>query len=391
MGKALTEIAEEIRDINKKVLLIYAFNGVGKTRLSCEFKQLISPKGKGTMDGDDTEHPLKILYYNAFTEDLFYWDNDLDNDLDRKLLIRPNAFTDWVLRDEGKEIEISKHFSRYTNSKISPDFSSDFLEVTFSSPGSGTTQLDRIKISKSEESNFIWCVFYSMLESVIEELNTTPENRSTDKFDHLEYIFIDDPVTSLDENHLIELAVDLSQLIKSSQSNLRFILTTHNPLFYNVLSNEFAIKDSEHEYSPKKCERYKMDKIGTDLYEIQKLNNEIVFANHLFLLSILKKAVDSDSIEKYHFYLLRNILEKTSVFLGHMNWGDLLEPGLRQYQARLINISSHSKLSSLESLYVTGEDKTRLKELVDFLVAKYNFQLTPIVEQDTAPQEQSNG
>lgn len=38
MGQSLTEIAQSLRDTNKKVQLIYAFNGVGKTRLSQAFK-----------------------------------------------------------------------------------------------------------------------------------------------------------------------------------------------------------------------------------------------------------------------------------------------------------------------------------------------------------------
>ena len=33
MGKSLAEIAQELRESDKKVQLIYAFNGVGKTRL----------------------------------------------------------------------------------------------------------------------------------------------------------------------------------------------------------------------------------------------------------------------------------------------------------------------------------------------------------------------
>ena len=41
MGQSLTEIAQTLRDTDKKVQLIYAFNGVGKTRLSREFKELI--------------------------------------------------------------------------------------------------------------------------------------------------------------------------------------------------------------------------------------------------------------------------------------------------------------------------------------------------------------
>ena len=44
MGKSLTEIAQQLRASDKKIQLIYAFNGTGKTRLSREFKQLIAPK-----------------------------------------------------------------------------------------------------------------------------------------------------------------------------------------------------------------------------------------------------------------------------------------------------------------------------------------------------------
>ena len=83
MGQSLTEIAENLRDANKKVQLIYAFNGTGKTRLSREFKELIAPN-----DPDlEEDSNAKILYYNAFTEDLFYWDN-LTDDSDIKLKIQ---------------------------------------------------------------------------------------------------------------------------------------------------------------------------------------------------------------------------------------------------------------------------------------------------------------
>ena len=77
MGKTLTEIAQQLKDANKKVQLIYAFNGSGKTRLSREFKQLIAPKNDNGEEAEQAElSRTKILYYNAFTEDLFYWDND---------------------------------------------------------------------------------------------------------------------------------------------------------------------------------------------------------------------------------------------------------------------------------------------------------------------------
>ena len=110
MGQSLTEIAQALRDTDKKVQLIYAFNGTGKTRLSREFKELIAPKDDEEDDAEDSG--IKILYYNAFTEDLFYWDNDLDADSNRKLKIQPNGFTDWVLRDQGQEFNIATHLQQ---------------------------------------------------------------------------------------------------------------------------------------------------------------------------------------------------------------------------------------------------------------------------------------
>ena len=44
MTKSLDKIAKQLRDYGKKVNLIYAFNGSGKTRLSKAFKNLIAPK-----------------------------------------------------------------------------------------------------------------------------------------------------------------------------------------------------------------------------------------------------------------------------------------------------------------------------------------------------------
>lgn len=241
MGQSLTQIAQQLKAADKKIQLIYAFNGSGKTRLSREFKQLIAPKTDGDEETENTALArTKILYYNAFTEDLFYWDNDLARDTEPKLKIQPNSFTPWVLQDQGQDQNIITHFQRYTDEKLTPRFSLDFSEVTFSFERGNAEQTANIKISKGEESNFIWSIFYSLLVQVIDVLNVAePSERETDQFNQLEYVFVDDPVSSLDENHLIQLAVDLAQLIRASRSDLKFIITTHNPLFYNVLHNEF--------------------------------------------------------------------------------------------------------------------------------------------------------
>ena len=78
MNKTLTEIVRQLNDADKKVQLIYGFNGMGKTRLSREFKDFIAPKNEE--DGEAETAQPKVIYYNAFTEDLFYWDNDLEGD-----------------------------------------------------------------------------------------------------------------------------------------------------------------------------------------------------------------------------------------------------------------------------------------------------------------------
>ncbi|WP_395946718.1 hypothetical protein [Caedibacter taeniospiralis] len=199
----LKEIARQLQAANKKVQLIYAFNGSGKTRPSREFKQLIAPKNNNGEDSDEAELSRnKILYYNAFTEDLFYWDNDLASDAEPKLKIQPNTFTEWVLKDQGQDRNIITNFQRYANQKPTPHFSEDFTEVTFSLERGDDERSGNLKISKGEESNFICSVFYALLDQVITMLNVAdPGERESNQFDQLEYMFIDDPVSSLDENH----------------------------------------------------------------------------------------------------------------------------------------------------------------------------------------------
>lgn len=123
MDEPLKPIAEQLRDANKKAQLIYAFNGVGKTRLSRTFKKLVAPKDKDDGEYEPLELPRsKILYYNAFTEDLFYWDNDLKFDADPRMRIQPNSFTDWILRDQGQDFNIISKFQYYTNNHLTPHF-----------------------------------------------------------------------------------------------------------------------------------------------------------------------------------------------------------------------------------------------------------------------------
>ena len=382
MGQSLIEISQTLKNSDKKVQLIYAFNGMGKTRLSREFKELIAPKNVEVQEGNE-ESKIKVLYYNAFTEDLFYWDNDLDNDVDRKLKIQPNGYTYWILQEQGQEPNITTHFQRYTNDKLTPRFNEQhtitdsnnnevtipaYSEVRFSFERGDDSGSDYVKISKGEESCFIWSVFYSLLEQTINVLNVAEEGeRETDQFNDLEYVFIDDPVSSLDDNHLIELAVNISELIKSSKfeiSNLKFIITTHNPLFYNVLYNELGIKEGNI-----------LSKYEDGTFELipKKGDSNKNFSYHLFLKQTIQEAIDSNTIQKYHFTLLRNLYEKTASFLGYPRWSELLPDDKQTYFNRVIQFTSHSTLSNEVVADPTEPEKQTVKFLLDYLTTNYNY------------------
>jgi hypothetical protein len=92
----------------KKYILLFAFNGTGKTRLSMAFKEL----GK---QGDGEEETRDTLYFNAFTEDLFYWDNDLKNDAKRVLLLNHDSHFFDGFQELEMENSIGLLQARYAN------------------------------------------------------------------------------------------------------------------------------------------------------------------------------------------------------------------------------------------------------------------------------------
>ena len=395
MGKTLTEIAQQLKDANKKVQLIYAFNGSGKTRLSREFKQLIAPKtddngGDATDQSELSRH--KILYYNALTEDLFYWDNDLALDTEPRLKIQPNSFTDWVLKDQGQDRNIITIFQRYASDKLTPRFNEErrddstgeviakaFSEITFSLERGDDERTENLKISKGEESSFIWSIFYTLLEQVIGVLNVPePSDRETTEFDRLQYVFIDDPVSSLDDNHLIELAVNLAGLIKSSASrSLKFVIATHSPLFYNVLHNELGLSADG-----KKDGCYLLERLedGTFHLNVKFGDSNRSFSYHLHLRKALEQAIAANQVERYHFTLLRNLYEKTASFLGYQRWSELLPDDRQTYFNRVIQYTSHSTLSTESVSQPSPPERQTVKFLFDHLISTYGY-----LQQQDAP------
>lgn len=112
---SIKKLVDRLRDDLKTqdFILIYAFNGTGKTRLSMEFKEKGKQGGEGKRD---------TLYFNSFTEDLFNWDNDLKNDKERVLKLNSDSKFFSGFKELAIEERIEAHLDRYT------DFSFDIGE-----------------------------------------------------------------------------------------------------------------------------------------------------------------------------------------------------------------------------------------------------------------------
>ena len=103
----------------KKFILLYAHNGTGKTRLSMAFKDI--GKQGGVPD---------TLYFNAFTEDLFSWDNDLEEDKERVLKLNSRSSFFSGLKELELENRIRPFLNRYTDFDFNIDYEQS--EVRFS-------------------------------------------------------------------------------------------------------------------------------------------------------------------------------------------------------------------------------------------------------------------
>lgn len=347
----------------KKILALYAFNATGKTRLT----SLLGNESGWFEEGDEIEggedSRVKVLYYSAFLEDMFAWDNfncvlDFDQD----------SFIMQLVKDEGLERRIVDTFNDITNSKIEPSFNWGESSVSFTLATGDDASVENIKISRGEESVFIWSVFHTVLTAAIEALSDKAEDRTTSIFDALRYVVIDDPVSSIDDTKIVAMAVKLVETIKSvSGGTLKFFITTHHALFFNILANSFK-RDSNCNF--KSYCLYKEDNCPFNLLE-QK--DDSPFSYHLSIRKMIQNAIDNDSIEKYHFNLFRALLEKTANFLGHPNWADCMSGSRKPEFIKLLHLYSHGKLVEIEHKMLPVNDKALFKETFDTFTADYKW------------------
>lgn len=118
------------------------------------------------------------------------------------------------------------------------DFRIDTQEwaVRFSRTVNGEV-IDNIKVSRGEENLFVWCFFLAVMRLAMD-----PE---IEAYRWVKYVYIDDPISSLDEHNAISVGNHLAQLLNKADNPLKVVISSHHPLFFNVMYNELDARKSK--------------------------------------------------------------------------------------------------------------------------------------------------
>lgn len=360
---SIKEIAEYFKKLldEKKYIVLFAYNGTGKTRLSGEFKSL------GQQLNEETgEKTADTLYYNAFTEDLFYWDNDLDNDTERVLKFNKSSRFFNGLKDLDMDNMIRPLLQRYADFDFSINY--DDASINFYREES-TQRIDNIKVSRGEENIFIWCFFLAIVQLVIDK---------AEAYEWVKYIYVDDPISSLDDNNVIAVASHLAALMKGE--GVKVIVSSHHTLFFNVLCNEIS-----------RAEQLFLQKSKDNATYILKDTTKTPFFHHVALLKELKKASDTGILYTYHFNILRNILEKTASFHGYAHFSSCIRKGDAENEpvyTRIVNLLSYGNYSLFDPKEMVEENKEYFRNILNNFLEDYNFNQRIFEETQNQEEEQ---
>jgi wobble nucleotide-excising tRNase len=344
-----------------KYVLLYAYNGTGKTRLSSTFKNL----GKTvTEDAEITRRDT--FYFNAFTEDLFNWDNDLKNDRERVLKINKNSRFFAGLGELEMDNRIRPLLNRYADFEFEIDTAE--WEISFAreirqKKSDGTYETKReedIKVSRGEENIFIWCFFLAIVQLVLD---------GAEAYKWVKYIYIDDPISSLDDNNAVMVAHHLAQLLAGSHERLRTVVSTHHVLFFNVLCNEL-----------KKSRKYFLSKESESGSFALHETDSTPFLYHLASLVQLYEAHRSGALFTYHFNMMRRVMEQTACFFGYAKWEQCIKPDdndpNQTVYKRVIDLMSHGDYSLYEPREMMQENKEHFGRVLRRFLANHPFSPT---------------
>lgn len=360
----LSALAHELKGSDKNIILIFAFNGTGKTRLSVEYKN-------ATKAGNDDQH--FGVYYNAYSEDLFNWDNDEGNDgANIHLKVNKSSLNRYhSLLDEDNLREKLGAFKPKYDFRFNPyaDAAQGIESVEFYlKRQDGTTEIEdaeikKIKISRGEEQVFTWCFFLTLFDV---EGWTGGQNG---------HFFIDDPVSSLDDHNIFITAASVMDLVDRHFNDRKIIITTHHVGFFSILFD--WLKKGEKAASYKNAVQFHILKRRDNEVKLLSCNKD-VFLYHLELMQTLDTAIKNDELYAYHFALLRQVLENISSFLGVGRISYVLEEiGLDDSEdiVKAVNTLSHKDVFRYEVKALVPDNELLFKKIFKKLKDKYNFVL----------------
>ena len=339
-------------------MLLYAYNGTGKTRLSTAFKDLGK---KISEDGETTQRDT--LYFNAFTQDLFNWDNDLKNDRERVLKFNQDSRFFAGIGELEMDNRIRPLLNRYADFEFEIDI--DKREISFArefrqKTDDGTYETKReedIKISRGEENIFIWCFFLAISQLVLDR---------AEAYKWVKYIYIDDPISSLDDNNAVLVAHHLAQMLTNSPARLRMVVSTHHVLFFNVLCNEL-----------KKSRKYFLSKDLNSGTFAGHETDSTPFLYHLASLVELHEAQKSGALYTHHFNMMRRVMEQTACFFGYAKWEECIKPEdddpNQTLYKRVIDLMSHGDYSLYEPREMMQENKEHFGRVLQQFIARHPF------------------
>lgn len=280
-------------------------------------------------------------------------------DTERRLFLNRNSKFFNGLRELAMEDRIRRFLRRYADFEFHINYDDWFVHFSRDVRNDNAPErMDYIKVSRGEETIFVWCFFLAIIELVVDK---------EESYGWVKYIYIDDPISSLDDNNVIAVAGDLVHLLKEKE-DLKVVISSHHALFFNVMFNELKkTKGKDYFLSKNKV---------TGEYTIQD-TGDTPFFNHVALIKELKDAVKTGKLYTYHFNMLRNILEKAASFHGYEYFGECIkseddDPDDVVY-ARYLNVLSHSNYSLFEPREMVEDNKDAFKVILDRYMNLYRF------------------
>lgn len=359
----LDEIAKKLKDDPARITLMYAFNATGKTQLSVAYKNATKQKN-GSHTG---------VYYNAYSEDLFVWNNDEENDGANVrltvLLSSLSKFHSLMTEDNVRDkLNAYKPKFGFAFNSYEDDPEKGIESISFFIPNQNPDLPQKpIKVSRGEERIFVWCFFLALFE-----VEGWADKQSS-------HFFIDDPVSSLDDHNIFITAATLYDLIEKQFEKRKIIVTTHHLGLFSILSDWIAKGEKSDKFKKDKKPLYKLQILSAKSGELELENcRNDVFLYHLRVLQVLSLARDAKDVRAYHFAMLRQVLESVASFLGVGQFSYVLNQiGITEPNrvADIVNALSHKKVYYYESDIVVPDNLGIFEEVMGGLLAKYKFVL----------------